>query len=227
MVRAERETALARVRERDGTVEVSGAEVMWDQFADLGELEPHVAFGEGDPVEVVARCRAALADGGLTLEAETWVGDRWPVSMKGVVGWDGRVAVLRNRRGEWELPGGRLDATDASPEAALQRQKRSTCWQPRGCRRVWVNGSFVTAKDEPGDFDACWDTDGVDLDIVDTVLLDLTAHRRAQKECFGGELFPNVIETQSGLSFAVFFQNERDTGRKGIVVIHIGKGDTP
>lgn len=31
-----------------------------------------------------------------------------------------------------------------------------------GCRRIWVNGSFVTAKDEPGDFDACWDTDGVD-----------------------------------------------------------------
>ena len=26
-----------------------------------------------------------------------------------------------------------------------------------GCRRVWLNGSFVTAKDEPGDFDACWE----------------------------------------------------------------------
>ncbi len=96
-----------------------------------------------------------------------------------------------------------------------------------GCRRVWVNGSFVTAKDEPGDFDACWDTSGVDLDFVDAVLLDLSDHRRAQKERFGGELFPNVIETQSGLSFAEFFQNERDTGRKGIVVIDIGKGDTP
>ena len=90
---------------------------MWDQFADLGELESHVVSGEGDPVEVVARCMAALADGGLTLEAEAWVDDRWPVSVKGVVGWDGRVVVLRNRRGEWELPGGRLDATDASPEA--------------------------------------------------------------------------------------------------------------
>lgn len=42
-----------------------------------------------------------------------------------------------------------------------------------GCRRVWVNGSLVTAKDEPGDFDACWDTSGVDLDVVDAVLLDL------------------------------------------------------
>jgi hypothetical protein len=46
-----------------------------------------------------------------------------------------------------------------------------------GCRRVWVNGSFVTAKDEPGDFDACWDTDGVDLDALDPVLLDLSNQR--------------------------------------------------
>jgi len=45
-----------------------------------------------------------------------------------------------------------------------------------GCRRLWLNGSFVTAKDEPGDFDACWDTTGVDLDRLDPVLLDLTNH---------------------------------------------------
>lgn len=94
-----------------------------------------------------------------------------------------------------------------------------------GCRRVWLNGSFVTAKDEPVDFDACWDTDGVDLDVLDPVLTDLADGRRAQKDRFGGELFPNVIEMQSGLSFAEFFQNERDTSRKGIVVIHLSRGD--
>ena len=91
-----------------------------------------------------------------------------------------------------------------------------------GCQRVWLNGSFVTAKDEPGDFDACWQTGGVDLDSLDPVLLDLSAGRAAQKRRFGGELFPNVVEAGSGLVFAEFFQNERDTGRKGIVVIDIG-----
>ena len=96
-----------------------------------------------------------------------------------------------------------------------------------GCRRIWLNGSFVTAKDQPADFDACWDTDGVDLDVLDPVLLDLTDHRSAQKSRFGGELFPNVVEAQSGLSFSEFFQNERDTTRKGIIVIHISKGDAP
>ncbi len=90
-----------------------------------------------------------------------------------------------------------------------------------GCRRLWLNGSFVTTKDEPGDFDACWDTEGVDLDALDPVFVDLADGRAAQKARFGGELFPNVVEAGSGLVFAEFFQNERDTGRKGIVVIVI------
>lgn len=91
-----------------------------------------------------------------------------------------------------------------------------------GCRRVWLNGSFVTAKEEPGDFDACWDPAGVDLDAVDPVLLEMADHRAAQKARFGGELLPNVVEAGSGLSFVEFFQNERDTTRKGIVLINIG-----
>ena len=91
-----------------------------------------------------------------------------------------------------------------------------------GCRRLWLNGSFVTAKDEPGDFDACWDTSSVDLDVIDPVLLDLSSGRAEQKRRFGGELFPNIIESGSGLLFTEFFQNDLDAGRKGIVVIKIG-----
>jgi len=83
-------------------------------------------------------------------------------------------------------------------------------------------GSGSRRSNEPGDFDACWDTDGVDLDALDPVLLDLSAGRSAQKSRYGGELFPNVVETLSGLVFDEFFQNERDTGRKGIVVLAIG-----
>lgn len=47
----------------------------------------------------------------------------WPVSVKGVVGWDGRYVVLRNDRSEWELPGGRLDRGEQPPEA-LKRELR-------------------------------------------------------------------------------------------------------
>ncbi len=30
-----------------------------------------------------------------------------------------------------------------------------------GCRRVYIDGSFVTAKEEPGDFDGCWEVDAL------------------------------------------------------------------
>ena len=90
-----------------------------------------------------------------------------------------------------------------------------------------VERQLCDCKDEPGDFDACWDTGGVGLDAFDSVLLDLSDYRSAQKSRFGGELFPNVVEAQSGLSFSEFFQNERDTSRKGIVVINLSKGEAP
>ena len=91
-----------------------------------------------------------------------------------------------------------------------------------GCQRVWLNGSFMTAKDEPADFDACWDTDGVDLDALDPVFFDFADGRANQKIRFGGELFPNVVESGSGLVFADFFKNERDGGHKGIVFLTLG-----
>src|ERR687887_116572 len=50
-----------------------------------------------------------------------------------------------------------------------------------GCRRAYVDGSFVTARPDPGDFDACWDTVGVDLALVDPVLKIFANRREAQK----------------------------------------------
>ena len=38
-----------------------------------------------------------------------------------------------------------------------------------GCKRAYIDGSFITTKEHPGDFDACWDLDGVDFDVIDEV----------------------------------------------------------
>jgi 8-oxo-dGTP diphosphatase len=46
-----------------------------------------------------------------------------PVSIKAVIVVDGRVLLLANERGEWELPGGRPDAGE-SETAALAREIR-------------------------------------------------------------------------------------------------------
>ncbi len=122
VLRPDRETALGRVARRDQTADVSGAETMWAKFADLAELETHVVASDGAPDEVVAEVESSVVAGLLKLPAATWVNDHWPVSVKGVVSWNRQVVLLRNERDEWELPGGRLELTDTSPEAALRRE---------------------------------------------------------------------------------------------------------
>ena len=57
------------------------------------------------------------------------------------------------------------------------------------CRAVYIDGSFVTAKPEPGDFDACWDIDGMQAELVAPVFFNFADGRAAQKEQFGGEFF--------------------------------------
>jgi hypothetical protein len=81
---------------------------------------------------------------------------------------------------------------------------------------VYVDGSFVTAKDVPADFDACWEMAGVDFDLLDQLapaLLDWTQRRAAQKARFAGELF--IAEAAAdpwGTLYLEFFQLDRDTG---------------
>ncbi len=122
VVRPDREVALDRVRKRDGVTETSGAEIMYGQFAALGEFESHVVESNRPIADVIGACRAALTGDSLMVSSDAWIDDRWPISVKAVLGWDDRFVVLRNRRDEWELPGGRLDATDAGPEETLRRE---------------------------------------------------------------------------------------------------------
>ena len=91
-----------------------------------------------------------------------------------------------------------------------------------GCTRAYIDGSFVTAKEVPGDFDACWDAAGVDFDLVDGRLLTFDPGRATQKRAFMGELF--IAEGRAdpqGTLFRDFFQTDREGRRKGIVVIDL------
>ena len=92
-----------------------------------------------------------------------------------------------------------------------------------GCRTIYLDGSFVTGKPNPGDFDACWDDAGVDDGRLDPVLLDFSNRRRAQKQKYHGELFPAGAAAAPGSVFIDFLQTDRHTGRrKGIVRIRLG-----
>jgi hypothetical protein len=92
-----------------------------------------------------------------------------------------------------------------------------------GCRWIYLDGSFVTNKSEPGDFDACWSIDGVGVERLDPVFLDFANSRAAQKRRFGGELFPAELpEGASGKTFLQFFQMDKGTGEpKGILAIDL------
>jgi hypothetical protein len=90
-----------------------------------------------------------------------------------------------------------------------------------GSRQVFVDGSFVTAKPTPGDYEVCWDPYFVDVNKLDPIFLDFTQGTVPQKLKYSGEFYPSIwIELHSGKPFLEFFQTDKDTGlKKGIVKI--------
>ncbi len=91
-----------------------------------------------------------------------------------------------------------------------------------GCRIVYIDGSFVTAKPLPNDFDGCWSIEGVDPELLDPVLLEFANGRAAQKAKYAGELFPAELpEGASGRLFLDFFRHDADGRPKGIIRIRL------
>jgi len=102
---------------------------------------------------------------------------------------------------------------------------REACEELReaGCGLVYLDGSFVTTRAHPGDFDACWDIQNVDDGKLDPVFWDFSQARAAQKRRFLGEFFPAQLpEGATGRLFLEFFQVNKLTGEpKGIVAIRL------
>jgi len=116
----------------------------------------------------------------------------------------------------------RFGVTDWRRQLVTGLQRALEGLAAAGCRRAYIDGSFVTSKEHPGDFDACWDTEGVDFDRVDPTLFEFANRRAAQKRKFGGELFLSDSEAdEDGRTFRDFFQKDRDGNSKGIVVIDL------
>ncbi len=95
-----------------------------------------------------------------------------------------------------------------------------------GCRRVYLDGSFVTTKASPNDFDALWETTHVDLPLLlqsEPCFGDFSNERAAQKAKYFGEFFPaNFREPSFGGLFLDFFQLDKQTGLpKGIMAIDL------
>lgn len=92
-----------------------------------------------------------------------------------------------------------------------------------GCTTVYLDGSFVTSKVSPGDYDLCWSMTGVDVNVLDPVLLTFDDKRRAMNAKYMGDLFPaEVPEGRSGRTFLQFFQIDKLSGDpKGVLMIDL------
>ena len=91
-----------------------------------------------------------------------------------------------------------------------------------GVKTLWLNGSFVTGKEEPNDINGCWEyIPSVKTGKLDPVFIQHS--RSAIKEKYGLDFFiTNIIEAGSGLPFPKFFQVNRDGEPKGILVVTLG-----
>ena len=144
------------------------------------------------------------------------------------------IPALVDIHGVWEvLPPGIHDATMDEVERRFATsahrkelfkgfRKGVESLKRAGCRTIFLDGSFITSKTLPGDFDACWDPVGVDDKKLDRVLLDLRFPRLAQKATFKGEFFPSSARADGVSTFVDYFQKDKDSGKaKGILRIRL------
>ncbi len=94
-----------------------------------------------------------------------------------------------------------------------------------GCRHIYLDGSFVTDKEMPSDYDGCWDSTNVDLTLLDPVfcdVADLRTGRLKQKSRYKGEFFLANTKASPTETYVDFFQNEKISGKKkGILRVNL------
>lgn len=101
-----------------------------------------------------------------------------------------------------------------------------------GCKKAYLDGSFVSQKDRPGDFDVCYEEAGMDFAKLKrdyTVLTIFSNKRDLQKRTYRGEFFMANDEADTGIKYFDFFQLIKDPTdpltslkeRKGIIEINL------
>jgi hypothetical protein len=117
----------------------------------------------------------------------------------------------------WEELVERFGTTDTRRRLLVGLQAALRALAHAGCRRFFLDGSFVTTQPEPGDWDGCWDAEGVNQRRLDPLLSGWPERRANQKQRFGGDIFPAFWDAD-GLG-NTFFQSGRDGTPRGIILI--------
>jgi len=96
-----------------------------------------------------------------------------------------------------------------------------------GCKKVYLDGSFVSKRDRPKDFDVCFEEDGVDFDKLKAnfeALTIFTNGRQQQKRIYKGEFVPASTEVSGSLTFKDLFQLIKDPVDSSYINTHSQKG---
>jgi hypothetical protein len=91
-----------------------------------------------------------------------------------------------------------------------------------GCQTMLLDGSFISSKPLPSDYDAAWEMGGVDPRRLDPVLLQFDNKRAAMKAKYGGEFFPASAVAGVGVLYRDFFQKDRNGVPKGVLQLDLG-----
>jgi hypothetical protein len=87
------------------------------------------------------------------------------------------------------------------------------------CQTLYLDGSFVTSKEQPDDYDAVWDPVGV-TNKIDPVLLTRDKIEERKKKYFG-DVFVHLPDS-GGFPHLEYFQRDRDDySDKGIIKIDL------
>jgi hypothetical protein len=88
-------------------------------------------------------------------------------------------------------------------------------------RRIFIGGSFVTAKSEPNDYDC--------ILVIEPAIVGATLRpfeynlvsRRMARRLFGGDIIPALEDSEALRQYLKFFQTTRDGENVGIVEIRL------
>jgi len=93
-----------------------------------------------------------------------------------------------------------------------------------GCRKIYLDGSFITIEPRPNDYDVCYDPT-FDLGLLKArhpIFFDFKNKRKNQKDKYMGEFWPSHYMLDGVYNILDGFQIEKYTKRKkGIIELNI------
>lgn len=92
-----------------------------------------------------------------------------------------------------------------------------------GGKELLIDGSFVTKKPRPSDYDCCYDNTQIDYDLLDPVLDDFKDERANQKKKYLGEYFvaSDIAQLYPLEPYRTFFQHDKDGRPKGVIILDL------